>query len=139
MISDNFHILFIAAIIPLLIGALWYHDKVFGKAWLSHAGLQRTDLERGNMLVIFGLCYILSLFIALFLTGVVIHQSGLLQLLATHPDFATEGSEVRQTFDAMMASYGDANRTARHVALHGGFLDLIFVLPVIASVSMFER
>jgi len=70
---------------------------------------------------------------------VVNHQYWLSQLLGTPPYFDTEWSEVRQTVEAMMASDGDAHRTAGHGALHGGFLAVFFVLPVIAIVAMFER
>jgi hypothetical protein len=53
----------VAAFTTLLVGFVWYHPKVFGTAWMKEAGLTQEELEKGNMLKIFGLTFIFSIFI----------------------------------------------------------------------------
>lgn len=46
----NFIALFVAAIITLFVGFIWYHPKVFGTIWMKEAGLTEDQLKTGNML-----------------------------------------------------------------------------------------
>ncbi len=61
----NFWELLVAALSTLLIGAIWYSPKVFGKAWQNRIGLSDEDLKKGSMLLIFGLTFVLNFFVAL--------------------------------------------------------------------------
>ena len=58
----NVWVLFVAALIPLITGAVWYNPKVFGNAWLKTSGLTEEEAQSGNMAVIFGLSYVFGLF-----------------------------------------------------------------------------
>ena len=58
----NFIALFVAAIITLFVGFIWYHPKVFGTIWMKEAGLTEDQLKTGNMLKIFGFTYLFSLY-----------------------------------------------------------------------------
>jgi len=135
----NLIALFGSAIIPLLVGAIWFSPKVFGNAWMRATEKTKESLESGNMLIIFGLTYILGVFLAVGLSTVTNHQAGLMQLFATHPDFAIDGSDVKATFDSIMTAYGDRHRTFGHGAAHGGLAAFFFALPIIAIVALFER
>lgn len=48
------------ALIPLLIGFVWYNPKVFGTAWMKEAGVTMEDGKKMNMPLVFGLTYFLS-------------------------------------------------------------------------------
>ena len=48
----------VSALIPLVIGAIWYNPKVLGKAWMQASGVTEEQVQSGNMLVIFGLTYV---------------------------------------------------------------------------------
>ena len=50
------------AIIPMILGFIWYHPKVFGTVWANGAGLSEEDLKSGNPMIMVG---------ALILAGVV--------------------------------------------------------------------
>ena len=89
--------------------------------------------------LIFVLTYILAVLLALGLSGMTNHQSGVLQLFAMHPDFAIEGSEIKNLFDSIMTQFGDTHRTFGHGALHGGIAAVIIGLPLIAINALFER
>lgn len=68
----NFYMLFVAAAIPLAIGAVYYHPMVVGNAWMKTNGFTAAQLQKGNMAVIFGLSYIFSVLTAVMLSAVVI-------------------------------------------------------------------
>ena len=135
----NFYVFFIAAVIPLITGAIWYNPKVLGTAWMKASGVTEEQAQSGNMPVIFGLTYLLGLFVAFSLYSVVIHQGGLFSLMVTEPGFQDAGSEVSKYFADFMERYGDKHRTFGHGAFHSFFTGLLLATPVIAIVAMFER
>lgn len=51
----------VAAIVPMVIGFIWYNPKVFGKAWQKDMGLTDEQVNGGNMPLIFGLSFIAAL------------------------------------------------------------------------------
>ena len=133
----NFWMFFIAALIPLAVGAFYYNDNVLGNVWKRTNGFTDADLEGGNMAIIFGLSYLLSILIAFALSGMVIHQGGVLQMMM--PAIAVSGSEAQQTFNNLMAEYGEYHRSFKHGFIHGSFSAVFFGLPLIGINALFER
>ncbi len=54
----------VCGISSMVLGALWYSPLLFGKAWQRGAGLSDEDLAAGNMALIYGLAFLLSLIAA---------------------------------------------------------------------------
>ena len=54
----------LAALTPTLIGAIWYHPKAFGKAWIESLGFTEADLKRGNRAITLGISFLMSLTLA---------------------------------------------------------------------------
>ena len=52
------------ALVPMLVGMLWYSKMAFGTSWMNINGFTDEDLKKGNMLVIMGLSYVFSFFVA---------------------------------------------------------------------------
>lgn len=50
-----------AAAASFVLGGLWYSPMLFGKAWQRQTGLSDEQLRGGNMALIFGLSFVLSL------------------------------------------------------------------------------
>ena len=125
----------VAAFTTLLVGFVWYHPNVFGTAWMKETGLTQEELQKGNMLKIFGLTFVFSIFISFIMQMLVIHQMGALGMIGGGAKIA----EAKPSFTAFMADYGTAFRTAKHGALHGFMTGLLFVFPVIAINGLFER
>jgi hypothetical protein len=50
-----------AAVASFVLGGLWYSPMLFGKAWQRQTGLSDDQLKNGNMALIFGLAFVLSL------------------------------------------------------------------------------
>jgi hypothetical protein len=131
----NIIALFVSALVPLLIGFIWYNDKVFGIAWMREAGLNKEDLSKGNMLKIFGFCYLFSLMINTVVQALAIHQGGAIAMIGGP---GTDTSNLA-SYNAFMAEFGTAFRTYKHGALHGFGAGLFFAFPMIAINGLFER
>lgn len=133
---ENWWMYFVAAIIPLLVGSVWY-GPLFGKKWMQVNGYTEESLAGANMGVIFLLSFLFSVLMAFTIGGIVIHQSGVFQMMA--PDVLESGSAAQDQFNSLMATYGDRYRGFGHGALHGAIIALLFVFPLIAINSLFER
>lgn len=135
----NYWILPVAALIPMILGFVWYHEKVFGKTWMDVAGMTPEKIQSGNMPLIFGTAYVLSLFMATTIMTLCIHQMGVFQLLVADPSFETNGSEVANLYHTFMENYGDKHRSFGHGFVHGITAGIMFAFPVIATNALFER
>ena len=134
----NFYILFIAAIIPMIIGFVWY-GPLFGNAWMKEMGFTKESLEGQNMAKIFILSYIFSLLVAFFLQFIVIHQMGVFQTLVNEPGFNEQTGEAFTYFQDFVGKYGDRFRNFQHGVIHGVMSGLFFVLPVLSIIALFEK
>lgn len=131
----NFIALFVAAIVTLVVGFIWYHPKVFGTVWMKENNFTQEELQGGNMFKILGLSYIFSLMIAVTLMSLTIHQSGAMGMIGGPPMI----EQAKPSFTAFMADYGTAYRTFKHGALHGFIAGLFFAFPMIGINGLFER
>ncbi|MBI1193780.1 MAG: DUF1761 family protein [Bacteroidetes bacterium] len=129
---------FVAALVPILTGFIWYHPKTFGAQWMKLNQLTEADLQKGNMALILGVTYVLSLILAFGLSGIVIHQSGVESLFAM--EYGHDGQqEITALVDTIRANYSDKHRHFGHGALHGGLAALMLALPVLGINALFER
>ena len=134
----NFIMCAIAALVPMIIGAIWY-GPFLGKAWMKEMNFTEESLKGGNMALIFGLSYVCSFLIAFVLQTLVIHQWGAFSSLMGEPGFTEGSGEVYAYFKGFMSNYGDRFRTFKHGALHGTMIGLLLVGSVITIKSLFER
>jgi hypothetical protein len=54
----------VCGVASLALGAIWYSPFLFAKAWQRAAGLSDEQAKSGNMAMIFGLTFVLSLIAA---------------------------------------------------------------------------
>jgi hypothetical protein len=130
--------LLLAAVVPTILGFIWYNPKVFGNAWMQAAGLTPESAKGMNMPVVFGVSLLLSVMLAFSLQGIVIHQRGLESMLMGM-DTKTPGTDTYNAVTYLFNTYGHNYRTFRHGALHGTILGIFTILPIIATGAMFER
>lgn len=133
----NFYMFFIVGIIPMIIGAIYYSEAIMGKKWMSVNGFSKEYLESGNMAVILGLAYLLSVVLAFGMSGIVIHQVSASQMFFGAAGAIAETDQ--QALTDLMEAYGDRHRNWRHGALHGVILAVFIALPLVAINSLFER
>jgi hypothetical protein len=140
MVKMNLLIVLAAAVIPLIIGFIWYHPKVFGTAWMKASGVNPEEGgKKPNMALIFSLTFVLSFLIAFGIQFMVIHQFSVFSILANEPGIMDPNSDIGKWLTEFMAKYGNNFRTFKHGMLHGTMSGLLFVTPIIAINAMFER
>ncbi|MDB9848337.1 DUF1761 domain-containing protein [Polaribacter sp.] len=134
----NFNVLFLAALVPMIIGFVWY-GPLFGNAWMKEMGFTKESLAGTNMVKTLIISYVFSFFIASFLMFAVIHQSGVYSTLAGEPGFNEKAGEGFAFFQDFINTFGDRFRTFGHGALHGVITSIFFVLPILSIVALFEK
>ena len=60
----NYLAVIAAAVATFALGGLWYSPALFGKAWQREAGVSEEKMKSANMMLIFGLTFVLSLIAA---------------------------------------------------------------------------
>lgn len=136
--TTNYLILALAALVPMVMGFIWYGPMLFQKAWMKQMGFTEESLKGGNMAVIFILSYVFSFMLAFFLQFITIHQMGVFSTLLESGATELQGDGLAY-FEDFMAKYGNNYRTFKHGALHGAIGGIFFILPVLATQAMFER
>jgi len=136
----NFLAVLVAALVPMIMGFIWYNPKVLGNAWMQAAGLNEEKLKGSNMAVIFGVSFVLSFLLAFFIQPMVIHQFHVASVFYDYQEqikdvTSPEGSLYKQVLDLV----GNGHRTFGHGMLHGVMGGLFVAMPIIATGSMFER
>jgi hypothetical protein len=110
MTSPNWLAIIVATLIPMIMGFIYYHKALFGKAWMSSLGLTDEDLKKGNMGVIFGISLLMSFLLSWFLL------------------INVDGPGQEGQFDSF-----------KHGAFHGFELGLLVAMPVLVTNGLFER
>ena len=64
MENMNWLSVLVGALVPLVMGFIWYNPALFGKAWMKSIGMTDEDAKKGNMPVIFVVSFILAGLIA---------------------------------------------------------------------------
>jgi hypothetical protein len=129
-----------AALIPMVMGFIWYNPKVFGNVWKTAAGMTEEKMKGANMGLIFGLAFLLSFLLAFSMQFIVIHQWGVFSTLATDPKALMDPtSEIGMFFKSFMEKYGTNFRTFKHGALHGVLAGFTLALPILGTNALFER
>jgi hypothetical protein len=60
----------LAALIPTIIGMIYYNPKVMGGIWMDASGMTEKKIQSGNMPLIFGLSFVLAFLLSWSMTYV---------------------------------------------------------------------
>ena len=130
----HFWLIFLAGLIPLITGFIWYNPKVFGNAWMRSVGMTEESMKGANMALIFGLCYLFGVMLASAVMAIVIHQLGFNSVF--QGDNTPETAAYMKNF---FETYGNRFRTFKHGAFHGFLSGLFFAAPIIGTYALYER
>ena len=130
---------FIAAFVPLIVGQIWYHPKLFGHAWQKSIGLTAEQTKITNVWLQYGVFYMLAVLVSAALLSATIHQMGIVSLFIAFEDFNIIDSENRQAFNNIMDYVGNRHRTFGHGVYHGTFVGVLVALPILATIALFEK
>lgn len=139
MPDANLFAIVMAALIPLIMGFIYYHPKVMGGPWMKHTGLTEEKMKDANMLVMFGSSLLLSFLMSFILIQMVIHQTSIYSLFQGKEGMGIDGSEATLAIDEMMRLTGENFRTFKHGALHGALVGVFLIFPIFTTNGMFER
>ena len=134
----NIFAILVAALVPMIIGFIWYNPKVFGKAWIKASGLDEEKMKSANLILIFSLTYVFSFILAFIMQFLVVHQAHVTSLFFLQPidDASTEMGALYQT---IMQKLGSSYRTFKHGALHGTMSGFMIGLPILGINALIER
>jgi hypothetical protein len=125
----NLLFVLLAALVPMIIGFIWYNPKVMGNAWMEASGLSEEKFKDANMALIFGFSFVFALMLAFGLFFLVVHQTHVFSLLMNYKD----------EYDAIMRAHGNDFRTFKHGAFHGAIDSIFIVLPIMGTNALFDR
>jgi hypothetical protein len=74
-------ILLASTFVPMVVGLIWYNEKVLGTLWMKETGMTKEKAKEANMLKTFGFAILFSLFVSMTLYQIVIHQGALYSLV----------------------------------------------------------
>ncbi|GLR17624.1 DUF1761 domain-containing protein [Portibacter lacus] len=114
----NILAILVAAIVPNIIGALYY-GPLFGKTWLESFGMTAEDMKGRNEALIYGGALLCSFVIAFFL---------FFFMSMGHRDVLEGGEVVINSF-----------ATFKHGAFHGFMMFFGLVMPVIIALALFHK
>lgn len=123
----------VAALIPLIMGFIWYNPKLMQGAWMKEAGITEETMKGANMGMVYGLSYVFSCMMGLVLLGLSVHQMGFNSLVNEADDITMAAAT------AMKPLIIDNFRTFGHGSMHGFMAGMFFAFPLLAMNAMFER
>ena len=110
MENTNWLSLVLSALVPMVVGFIYYHKALFGKAWMDSIGMTEEKAKEANMGLTFGLSLVMAAILSFFLLG-----------------FNNSPGQEGQ-FD-----------TFGHGAFHGAILALFIIMPVFITNGLFEQ
>ncbi len=134
----NFTAVIVAALVPMIMGFIWYNKNTFGNIWMKEADISEEKMKSANMGIIFGVSFIMSVFLAFSLQFAVIHQFHFSSMLFKS-SFNDPSTELGMMYKSIMNQFGSAYRTFKHGALHGTMTGIFMATPLVAINSLFER
>lgn len=138
----NFLAVLVSALVPTVLGFIWYHEKTFGRAWAAGAGMTEEKMKTGNMPLIFGLAFLFSLLLAFSMNFHAVHDvqvAGAMYYATNGTMIPEQGSELAQWFDYFQTNLAPANHNFNHGAVHGMLIGFMILLPVTVNNALFER
>lgn len=135
----NWITILLTALVPMVMGFIWYNPKTLGTAWMQAAGVTEEKMKGANMGAVFGLSYLFSVMLALAISMMVVHQFHMKSILMNEPGITDSTSEISMYLSSFMEKYGNNFRTFKHGAFHGFLGSLFFAFPILATNAMFER
>lgn len=138
MEQANWLILPIAALLPLILGSIYYHPKVLGSKLAQITGEPIDQIPKKRSIGKTALIYLFSLILAYSLTFVSVHQSAIFQLFFMDPELANANSEYATFINDFMTKYGDRHRTFSHGFIHGVEASLFWGLTYLGMTTLMQ-
>lgn len=132
----------IAALVPMIIGFIWYNPKFLGNAWMTAAGMTEEKVKTGNMPLIFGLSFMLSIVLSFTYTMMMDHHFAFQAFFRPVVDHGL-GVDPTSPFGAelkvLIDGYGERYSSWSHGLAHSFLLSGFVLIPIMGTNALFER
>lgn len=113
-----------AAVLPFLLGGLWYSPLMFGNSWMAENGLTEQELDDGRQGLVFGLSFLFFLIMSANLAAFLATPEtdlafGLMAGLLAGFGWVALGIAVVALFE---------RRSWRYILINGGYMVAAFVI-----------
>lgn len=138
----NFLSLILSALVPMIVGFIWYHEKVFGKIWMDSTGMTQESMKNVNMIKLFGFSFLAALIAAFSMNLIAYHDAFVGGSLYYETKGALPGSDTPAGvwYNQYLQNYAASNHTFKHGAFHGMMIGgLLIAFPVILTDSLYEQ
>ena len=123
MADLNWIAILLCGVSSMILGALWYSPLLFGRVWQRGAGFSDADLAGGNMALIYGFAFVLSLVAAAVFALFLGREMGLWPSVA-----AGAAAGLCWVAAAFGINYLFERRSLTHWLVNGGYHTLQFAL-----------
>lgn len=129
----NYLAFFLISFVPLFMGWFWFSpNSIVANAFK----VERSEsISIGFRKLVF--LFVLSVGLVYGYMNMTIHQLGFYELFFTDIKLGRPGAE--QVVSEFMAKYGDKHRHLGHGLLHGVINAFLFILPVMATISILQN
>ena len=117
----NFMAMLVATLIPMIMGFIYYHPAVFGKAWMYSNGFTKETIGSGPKPILYLLALFVSFFLTMFFWGWVTGAGGQDQMQVVDP------------------KDGHSYVTFQHGVAHGLIFGITVLLPIFTTMAIFEK
>lgn len=133
----NWFIIPISALIPLVLGYVWYHPSVMGTRLANATGTPIADISPPKSIGRIALIYLFSLLLSYIITAISVHQFAIFQLFFMEPSLAEAGSEFSTFTAEFLEKYGNRHRSFSHGVIHGAEVAIYCSLSFIGTSALF--
>jgi len=133
--TPNVVVILASALIPFVIASIWFHKSLFGgEKWHAMSDMSAEKAASPVKPIKLALSIVLNLFIAFGMYIATVHESGVFGMVGGNTELMKTGTAA-----AFLAEYGGHYHTAAHGLAHGLAATLLYVLPVLGYVVIFEK
>lgn len=133
--TPNIIVILASALIPFVIATIWFHKNIFGgENWHNMADMSKEKSATPVKPIKLFLSNVLNIFIAFGMYFSCIHESGVFGMVGGDADLAKSGTAA-----AFLAEYGGHFHTWTHGLAHGSGATILYVLPILGYVVIFEK
>ena len=125
--TPNVLVVIATAIIPIILGMLYYNPALAGNAWLKEAGMTEDQMKENQKPLKFLLGFICNVLLAFGLFTLVTHEFSILGLVGGNEELLKPGT----TGGAFLAEYGGNYARFSHGVVHGLFASVLLAIPFI--------
>jgi len=133
--TPNVLVILASALIPFIVAIVWFHKSLFGgEKWHAMSDMSAEKAASPVSPIKLLLSIVLNAFIAFGMYILTIHEAGVFGMVGGDTELMKTGTAA-----AFLEEYGGVYHTFQHGLAHGLAATLLFVLPVLGYVVIFEK